>query len=167
VAVGIPAQLLTRRPDVRRAERRLAAQCARIGIAESELYPRIAITGAIGYESENFSTLFQSDSSAGIIGPVCRWNILNYGRILNDVRAEEARFQQIVFNYQDTVLKANREVEDAVSRFLRENERVAFLQEGVTAAEESEANSPRTIPARQGRFPAVGDLGKGARTVSG
>jgi len=137
VAVGIPAQLLTRRPDVRRAERRLAAQCARIGIAESELYPRIAITGAIGYESRNGSTLFQSDSFAGIIGPAFRWNILNYGRIVNDVRAEEARFQQLVFNYQDTVLRANREVEDAISRFLREHERVAFLKEGVAAAEES------------------------------
>lgn len=137
VAVGIPAQLLTRRPDVRRAERRLAAQCARIGIAESELYPRIAITGAIGYESKNLSTLFQGDSFAGIIGPAFRWNILNYGRIVNDVRAEEARFQQLLFNYQDTVLRANREVEDAISRFLREQERVAFLKEGVAAAEES------------------------------
>ncbi len=137
VAVGIPAQLLTRRPDVRRAERRLAAQSPRIGIAESDLYPRIAITGTIGYESRNLSELFQGNSFAGIIGPAFRWNILNYGRIINNVRAEEARFQQLLFNYRDTVLRANQEAEDAINRFLREHERVAFLEEGVVAAEES------------------------------
>jgi NodT family efflux transporter outer membrane factor (OMF) lipoprotein len=137
VAVGIPAELLTRRPDVRQAERLLAAQSARIGIAESELYPHIAITGAIGYESRNLSSLFQSNSFAGIIGPAFSWNILNYGRIINDVRAEEARFRQLLFNYRDTVLNANQEVEDAISGFLRERERVVFLEEGVTASGES------------------------------
>lgn len=137
VAVGIPAQLLTRRPDVRRAERLLAAQCPRIGIAESELYPRIAITGTVGYESRNLSELFQGNSVAGIIGPAFQWNILNYGRIINNVRAEEARFCQLLFNYRDTVLRANQETEDAINRYLREHERVAFLKEGVAAAEES------------------------------
>jgi NodT family efflux transporter outer membrane factor (OMF) lipoprotein len=137
VAVGIPAQLLARRPDVRRAERLLAAQSARIGIAESDLYPRIAITGTIGYESMNLPTLFQGNSLIGNVGPGFRWNILNYGRILNNVRAEEARLEQLALRYQDVVLKANQEVENGINRFLREQERVRFLEQGVKAASES------------------------------
>mgnify|MGYP005837793165 FL=1 len=137
VVVGIPAQLLTRRPDIRRAERLVAAQSARIGIAESDLYPRIAITGTIGYESRNLSSLFQGDSFTGSIGPGFRWNILNYGRIFSNVRAEEARFQELVFNYQNLVIKAHEEVETGIARFLREQERAAFLQQGVAAASES------------------------------
>jgi outer membrane protein TolC len=91
----------------------------------------------LGYESRNASELFQGNSFTGTIGPAFRWNILNYGRIINNVRAEEARFRQLLFNYQDTVLRANQEVEDAINRFLREHERVTFLKNGVTAAEES------------------------------
>ena len=137
MAVGIPAQLLTRRPDVRTAERLVAAQSARIGIAESDLYPRIAITGTIGYESMNLSSLFQGDSFIGNVGPGFQWNILNYGRIRNNIRAEEARLQQLVFDYQDVVIKAHQDVENGINRFLREQERVNFLEEGVAAASES------------------------------
>lgn len=139
VVAGIPAQLLARRPDIRRAERLVAAQSARIGIAESDLYPRIAITGTIGYESRDVSSLFQGDSFIGSIGPGFRWNILNYGRILSNVRVEEARLQELVFNYQDLVIKAHEEVETGIVRFLREQERAAFLQQAVAAASESVA----------------------------
>lgn len=138
-AVGIPAQLLARRPDVRRAERLVAAQSARIGIAEADLYPRIAITGTIGYESTNLSSLFQGTSLIGSVGPGFRWNILNYGRIRSNVRAEEARLRQLVLKYQEVVLKADQEVENAINRFLRAQERVRFLEDGVAAANESVA----------------------------
>lgn len=137
VAVGIPSQLLARRPDVRQAERQVAAQSARIGIAESELYPRIAITGTIGYESQDLSSLFQTDSFMGSVGPGFRWNILNYGRLVNNVRAEEARFRQLVRNYQGIVLKAHEEVENGIVRFLREQDRRGFLEKGATASAES------------------------------
>lgn len=138
VAIGLPAQLLARRPDVRRAERLVAQQSARIGIAESDLYPRIAVTGMLGYESRNLSDLwFQGDSFMGTIGPGFRWNILNYGRIINGVSAEHARLRQLVFSYQDTVLRANQEAENAINRFLREHERVVFLEQGVAAAQDS------------------------------
>lgn len=139
VVVGIPAQLLARRPDIRRAEQLVKAQSARIGIAEADLYPRIAITGTIGYESRNVSSLFQGDSFIGTVGPGFRWNILNYGRIVNNVRAEEARLQELLLNYQKLVIKAHEEVETAIVRFLREQERAAFLQEAVAAASESVA----------------------------
>src|SRR5207237_1316367 len=85
VAVGIPADLMRRRPDVRRAERELAAQSALIGVAESELYPHIAINGAIGVSAADFSDLFKSSAATGSIGPSLRWNILNYGRIRSNV----------------------------------------------------------------------------------
>ncbi len=135
--VGIPSQLLRRRPDIRRAERRVAAQSARIGIAESDMYPRIAITGTIGYETRDLPDLFRGNSLEGVVGPGFRWNILNYGRILSDIRAEEARFEQLVLRYQDSVLKAHQEVENGLHRFLREGERARFLEAGVEAASES------------------------------
>ena len=127
VVMGIPAELLRRRPDVRQAEREAAAQSARIGIAESEFYPHIAITGTIGVQAENLSSLFRSDSLAGSIGPGFHWNILNYGRIKNNVNAEEARFQQSVINYRDVVLRANEEVENGIIGYLTEQDRLRAL----------------------------------------
>jgi NodT family efflux transporter outer membrane factor (OMF) lipoprotein len=137
VVVGIPAELLRRRPDVRQAERQAAAQSARIGIAESEFYPHIAITGTIGLQAENASQFFESGSLVGAIGPGIRWNILNYGRIRNNVRAQDARFQQSVLNYQDTVLRANEEVENGLVAFLREQDRLKFLEKSTGAAARS------------------------------
>jgi NodT family efflux transporter outer membrane factor (OMF) lipoprotein len=135
--VGIPADLLRRRPDVRRAERQAAAQCAAIGIAESDFYPRISITGNFGYSAEEFKNLFRSSALNGTIGPSFKWEILNYGRILNNVRVQDALFQQAVVQYQNTVLTANEEVEDGLATFLRSQEQVRFLAESVDAAEKA------------------------------
>ena len=129
VVVGIPADLLRRRPDVRRAERQAAAQSARIGMAEAEFYPQIAITGNIAFEAEQFGDLFNWRSKGGRVGPGLRWNILNYGRIRNHVRVEDARFEQAVLGYQQTVLAANKEAEDAIVAYLREQQRVKSLQQ--------------------------------------
>lgn len=129
VAVGIPADLLRRRPDVRRAEREAAAQSARIGIAEADFYPAISIVGTIGVASQNFSSLFESDSFRGTINPGFNWNILNYGRILNNVRAQDARFNELIARYQQTVLDASGEVETELIRFLKSQERARALSE--------------------------------------
>jgi NodT family efflux transporter outer membrane factor (OMF) lipoprotein len=137
VVVGIPAQLLRRRPDVRQAEREAAAQSARIGIAESEFYPHIAITGEIGVQSTRLSQLFESSSLVGGIGPGIRWNILNYGRIANNVKAEDTRFQQAVVNYRDVVLRANEEAENGIVGFLTEQDRVKSLDKSTRAATRS------------------------------
>lgn len=128
VALGIPAELLRRRPDVRQAERIAAAQCAQIGVAESELYPHIAINGVLQWQSEDLDDLFTSLSTAGSVGPSFGWNILNYCRIRNSVRREQALFEQAVFNYQDTVLKAQRETEDAIVGFLKAQEQTEKLR---------------------------------------
>ena len=119
VAVGIPADLLRRRPDVRRAERQAAAQCAQIGIAEAEFYPHISILGTIDYSAQNFKDLFKEQAFSGNVGPSFTWNILNYGRVLNNVRLQDARFQELVATYQNTVLSAGQDVENGLVTFLR------------------------------------------------
>ena len=131
VAAGIPAELLRRRPDVRRAERQAAAQSAQIGLAEAEFYPHILITGSFGYAAgfpllPPIAALGQHGPNAGFegnIGPTFQWNILNYGRILNNVRLQDARFQELVAAYQGTVLTAAQEVENGLVTFLRAEER--------------------------------------------
>jgi NodT family efflux transporter outer membrane factor (OMF) lipoprotein len=137
IIAGIPAELLRRRPDVQQAERMAALQSARIGIAEAEFYPHIALTGTIGVQSQNFSHLFDSQSLVGQIGPGFNWNLLNYGRIKNNVAAQDARFQQAVLTYRDTVLRANEEVENGIVSFLREQDRVASLTGSTNAATRS------------------------------
>lgn len=127
IALGIPADLLRRRPDVRRAERLAAAQCAKIGVAESELYPHIAITGQLGYQAESLPDLFTTKSFAGSIGPGFRWDVLNYGRLRNGVLMENVRFRQAVLGYRETVLRAAEEAEGAITAYLNEQARVKKL----------------------------------------
>lgn len=137
VVVGIPAELLHRRPDVRRAERQAAAQCAQIGVAEADLYPQLQIDGTLGWGSENFGSLFDARSFKGSVGPGFRWQILNYGRILNNVRYQDARFRELVVSYQQTLLTANEEVENGLVRFLESQEEVQSLTKSVEAAKKS------------------------------
>ena len=135
--VGIPAELLRRRPDVRAAERSVAAQSAQIGIAKAELYPRFGLVGDISLSSQNFSDLFSSASGAGLIAPGFSWKILNYGRLVNGVRVQELRFQEAVVDYENAVLSAHREVEDAMVQFLESKERIVQLRRSVEAAKNS------------------------------
>ncbi len=145
IAAGLPADLLRRRPDVRAAERIAAAECARIGAAETELLPRISIAGVTGFASSNFDGLrtpelgniFDGDSFQGFIGLEVNWPILNYGRIIGAVRAQDAAFEQAATTYQDSVLRAASEVEAGLSRFLRSRERRDALAESVVAAKRS------------------------------
>lgn len=135
--VGVPADLLRRRPDVRRAERQAAAQCAQIGVAEADLYPRFAINGTIGYSAQQFSQLFHSSALNGEVGPSFRWDILNYGRLRNNVRLQDARFQELATAYQQSVLNAEQEVEDGLATFLRAQQRAKSQAESVDAAEKA------------------------------
>lgn len=139
VAVGIPADLVRRRPDVRAAERQLAAQSARIGIADAQLYPALAINGTIGYETSKLRLLFNDKSIFGNWGPSFNWNILNYGRLINEVRIQDARFQALAMNYFDKALKADEEVENALALFLQSQQLVDDLQKAVAEARESVA----------------------------
>ena len=137
VAVGIPADLLRRRPDVRAAEQAVAAQSEQIGIATADLYPHFAINGEIAFESDELGNLITSASNAGSIGPSFRWDLLNYGRLINNVRLQESGLQELIASYQNTVLMANQEAEDALVAFLRNQERVQSLNASVEATQEA------------------------------
>jgi NodT family efflux transporter outer membrane factor (OMF) lipoprotein len=134
VAVGIPADLLRRRPDVRRAERQAAAQCAQIGVAEADFLPHISIAGTIGYSAASFSSLFSQNSLTGSVGPTFQWNILNYGKILNNRRVQDAKFRELIATYQKTALNAEQEVENGLITFVRAQQRSKFQAESVDAA---------------------------------
>jgi NodT family efflux transporter outer membrane factor (OMF) lipoprotein len=134
IAVGIPADLLGRRPDVRRAERQAAAQAEEIGIAVADLYPAISINGTLGYQARNFSDLFSSQSLTGAVGPSFQWNLLNYGRIANNIRLQDARLCEAVALYQQTVLQASEEAENGLVAFLRAQRRARLLDESSRAA---------------------------------
>ncbi len=150
VAVGIPAELLRRRPDIRRAEMQAAAQSALIGVARADLFPHFSLVGSIGLRSSDnaptraggaggssFGDLFNSDSFEYFVGPSFRWDLLNYGRIKNEIRVQDARFQQLQVNYQETVLRAAQEVEDGMVGFLRGQEKAGFLVHSVAAYKRS------------------------------
>jgi len=139
VVVGIPADLLRRRPDVRRAERLAAAQAEQIGIAEADLYPIFAVDGTLGWEADSLSRLFTSNSLNSHVGPAFQWNILHYGRIRNNVRLQEAEFQRLVTQYQNAVLQAGAEVESALARFLQAQESARLLDRSVANAQKAVA----------------------------
>jgi NodT family efflux transporter outer membrane factor (OMF) lipoprotein len=137
VVVGIPADLLRRRPDVRRAERQAAAQSAQIGVAEADFYPHISILGTIGYSAEEFKDLFRESAHNGTIGPSFQWNILNYGRIWNNVRYQDAKFQELVALYQNTALTAAQEAENGLVTFLKAQEFAKLQGESVDYADKA------------------------------
>jgi NodT family efflux transporter outer membrane factor (OMF) lipoprotein len=139
VVAGVPAELLRRRPDIRQAERLLAAQSARIGIAESELYPHLQLNGNLGWQAGSLGDLFQvSQSFNGLVGPSVRWNLLNYGRITNLTQAEAEKYKQLALEYQQTVLVAQEEVENALIGAATAEQRRKIVELGVLAATESE-----------------------------
>jgi NodT family efflux transporter outer membrane factor (OMF) lipoprotein len=137
VALGIPCELLRRRPDVRAAERAVAAQSAQIGVAVSDFYPHFSLTGSIGYQAQNLNRLFVPAGNTGLISPGFSWDVLNYGRIKNNVHTQEAAFQALALQYQSTVLSANQEVEDSVTGFLHAQDQTLVLDESVTAADKA------------------------------
>jgi NodT family efflux transporter outer membrane factor (OMF) lipoprotein len=134
IAIGIPAELLRRRPDIRRAEGIAAAQCAQIGVATADLLPHFQLFGTIGYAAENPGDLVNESSLIYQAGTGLRWDIFNYGRITNSVRVQDARFEQALVQYQNTVLQAQQEVANSINAFLRSREQQRLLAESVTAA---------------------------------
>src|SRR6266852_4190590 len=128
VIVGIPADLLRRRPDIRSAELQAVAQSAQIGVARAELFPAFSLIGNLVLLSTDLGTFRLSDmfrwgSRQVQIGPSVQWNILNYGQITNNVRVQDANFQQLLLAYQRSVLSAQQDVEDNLSAFFRSQDR--------------------------------------------
>ncbi|MGK0187188.1 MAG: NodT family efflux transporter outer membrane factor (OMF) lipoprotein [Verrucomicrobiales bacterium] len=133
VPVGLPSDLLRRRPDIRRAERELAAATADVGVAVADLFPKFSLTGAAGVEALHFSDLFQSGSATSRLGPQIRWPIFQSGKIRANIKASEARADAAIAAYEQTVLTALGETETTLERYGRELQTRRKLQAAVAA----------------------------------
>jgi len=136
VVDDMPASLLRRRPDVRAAELQLAAQSAQIGISEAALYPSIALAGSVGL-SNTSSTSSLGTMRGWFLGPTLVWDIFDHGRLKNQVLVQDARFQESYEQYQDVVLRAARELDDAATGFVQGRTQVDILRDAVKAARRS------------------------------
>jgi NodT family efflux transporter outer membrane factor (OMF) lipoprotein len=139
VAVGIPADLLRRRPDIRTAELKAAAQSAQIGLAKADLFPAFALGGVFGTVagttgSNRLNDVFTAPGIQFAFGPSFSWPILNYGQITNNVRVQDARLQTLLIDYKNSVLKAQQEVQNNLTAFLQGRSQVEFLRRSVAAA---------------------------------
>jgi len=136
--IGIPADLLRRRPDVRRAERELAAQTARIGAAKGDLFPRLTLLGSIGVEALSFNALGTSGNEFYSIGPGVQWPLFHMGSIRNNIRVQEAGAEQALAAYEKAVLVAVQETRDALTAFEKEQRRMEALTTAAEAARAAE-----------------------------
>jgi NodT family efflux transporter outer membrane factor (OMF) lipoprotein len=134
IAIDLPADAVRQRPDVRQAERVLAAEHARIGVAQAELYPRLALGGSLGVAAENASDLFRSGSDFFGVGPSVRWRLFEGGRLRQRVEAQHARTEQAFVRWERTVLTALEETENAMTGFLRAHAQRSALLEAATQA---------------------------------
>ena len=135
VIVDMPADLLRRRPDVRGAEMLLAAQSAQIGVSVADLYPSISLLGSVGLSDTSVRGSPRVFSWS--VGPSLVWNVFDHGRLTNTVLVQDARFQQLYEQYQDAVLQAAREVDDAAVAFAKTGEQIVLLEGSVKAAQRS------------------------------
>jgi NodT family efflux transporter outer membrane factor (OMF) lipoprotein len=139
VAVGVPADLLRRRPDVRQAERKLAAQTAQIGVATAELYPKFSLVGSIGLSALDLTNLLSATSRAYSIGPSVSWRLFDAGAVRKNIEVQSALQEQALIQYETTVLTALEEVENALVAFVEEQRRREALREASRAAERAVA----------------------------
>jgi NodT family efflux transporter outer membrane factor (OMF) lipoprotein len=132
---GIPSELLLRRPDVRSSAWRIAAQSAQIGVAKADYFPAISLLGTIGWSATSIEGA--SDTTRFVAGPGLTWNLFDYGRIRNNVRLQDARLQQAIVLFQDDVLQAAREIDDAAIGVVKTSEQNVILKDALRAAERS------------------------------
>jgi NodT family efflux transporter outer membrane factor (OMF) lipoprotein len=137
VPVGLPSELLLRRPDVQQAERQLAAATAQIGVATADLYPRFSLTGAFGYESVSASDWFAGPSKMWSLGPTVQWKIFEGGRIRANIKVQNARQEQALANYEKTMLTSFEDVENTLVGYAKERVRRRSLEEAVKHSQES------------------------------
>ena len=135
IALGMPQDIIRQRPDIRSAERQLAAQSAEIGFAVTELYPHFSIGGAIGTNADSTGDLFDSKSETWNLSGMFEWNIFNYGRLRSNVRLQDALFQQLLVDYLNTVLQAQGDVENAIIAYLKSHEQLASYKLSADASQ--------------------------------
>jgi NodT family efflux transporter outer membrane factor (OMF) lipoprotein len=133
IPVGLPSDLLRRRPDIRRAERNIAAATARIGVATADLYPRFSITGSFGFAADKVPSLPDASSRFWSFGPAMRWPILDWGRIRSNIAVQDARSEQSLVLYEQAVLRSFEEVENSLVNYTREQARRTSLVSALNA----------------------------------
>ena len=139
IVVGLPVSLIRQRPDVRRAEREIASQSARVGVAVADLYPDVSLLGVFTVDAVEFNRLFTTDSIAyRLTGPSIRWKILQFGRVRNNIRVQDARLEQAMIGYEQTLLTAVEEVENVLVAYLEQRERTRLLEQAADAARRAE-----------------------------
>lgn len=154
LSIGLPGDMLRFRPDVRLAELQAISQNALVGFAEADLYPSFSIGGSLSLASgsaftdSDFGDLFSDDALNFVAGPTFRWPFLNYGRIRNNIRVQDVRLQQALINYNEIVIQAAREAEDAIATYNGSREQILILEQTVTSAQRS--NELSTIRYREG-----------------
>ena len=156
--MGIPAEALQRRPDIRKAERDLAAQTARIGVAEAERYPKIRLSGSIGLEAGKLADLLDGSALFWNHGPRISWNIFDAGAIRNTIKVQEALQEQALIAYETTVLEALEDVENAMTAFAQEQLRRMRLMRAVQSAQIAEKLSRDKLSAGLINFSDVLDV---------
>ncbi len=134
ITVGVPVDLLRQRPDIRRAERELAAQTARIGVATADLYPRLTLSGFFGLASVHSGDFLDAGSRAFTFGPALRWNLFDGGRIRSQIKVEDARTEQALLRYEQTLLNALNQAENAFTTYIEQRIRFEALKRSVHAA---------------------------------
>jgi multidrug efflux system outer membrane protein len=135
IAVGVPAEVLRRRPDIRKAERELAAQTARVGVATAELYPKFSLLGSIGLEALSFGDLFSTRNRSDIIGPSVSWNIFDAGAIRKNIEVQNTLQEQALLKYEAAILNALEDVENALVAYAQDQYRRESLTQATQAAE--------------------------------
>lgn len=153
MGIGFPADMLRRRPDVFQAELLAMAQNAQVGLAEASLYPSFSLLGSIGMSAggpgdSDFGQMFDADALGFSVGPQLIWPFFNYGRIKNNVRVQDARLQQALVAYRETVLQAAREAEDAMAGYVGARQQAEILAKAVESAKRS--NQLSTLRYREG-----------------
>jgi multidrug efflux system outer membrane protein len=134
VRIGDPADLLRRRPDIRAAEAQLAAATERIGVATADLFPRVAFNGRVALQAESIGRLGSSGSDTYNFGPGISWAAFDIGRVFSRIDVNKARTKQQLASYEQTVLTALQETEDALVDFGKQRQRREFLREAASAA---------------------------------
>ena len=137
VLLGLPTELLRQRPDLRAAERELASQTARIGVATADLYPRFALLGTFAFSATDFANLITGDAWNFNFGPAFRWNIFDGGRVRSGIAEQNALTEQALVRYERSVLDALEEVESAISDYAQERDRRDALERSVVAAQQA------------------------------
>ena len=140
--IGTPQDIIRRRPDIRQAEKQLAAQSALIGFAITDLYPHLSLFGSVGTATgtsngTHFSDLFNGDTSTWTGGLSLEWNIFNYGRLKSNIRLQDAIFQEQLESYRQLILNAQSEVEQSINTYIYSCRQIGFYREASNASEEA------------------------------